>query len=102
MIFLLIILFATFIYIITVLLICIDRYRFFSGGKIKDYFNEEYYGDSLYSNEITKIATFMPFMNVLFAFIRCIYLFVELIKWILTKIGVTKWYNHFINLDLKK
>lgn len=93
MIFLLIILFATFIYIITVLLICIDRYRFFSGGKIKD---------SLYSDEITKIATFMPFMNVLFAFIRCIYLFVELIKWILTKIGVTKWYNHFINLDLKK
>ena len=44
----------------------------------------------------------MPFINVLFAFIRCIYLFVELIKWILTKIGVTKWYNHFINLDLKK
>lgn len=44
----------------------------------------------------------MPFMNVLFAFIRCIYLFVELIKWILTKIGVAKWYNHFINLDLKK
>lgn len=96
-----IILFIIFIYIIPVLLICIDRYRCFSGGKIKDYFNEEYYGDSLYSDGMANIFTFMPFVNVLLAFISCIYLFVELMKWILTKIGITKWYNRFINLKLK-
>lgn len=89
-------------YLITLLLICIDKYRFFSGGKIKDYFNPNYYEGSLYSDDFVHCMTLFPFINILFLFLRIIYLIFILIKWILDKIGVLKWYYHFINLNLKQ
>lgn len=88
-------------YLIPLMLICIDRYRFFNGNKIKDYFNEDYYGYSLYSDDFITTISFIPFLNILFLIWRIIYCIFEIIVWVFKKIGVVKWFYRLININIK-
>lgn len=88
-------------YLLTLLFTCIDRYRLFNGGKIKNYFNEDYYEGSLYNDDFINMASLIPIYNILFIIFRSIYLFFMLIKWLLGKIGFIKFYNRLINMDIK-
>lgn len=101
----LIILLIIIIYIIPFLMLCIDRYRFFKGKKLKNYFNEEYYDEeSAYGSYdgIGNLMTFLPILNIFFCLYRVIKVIYDIILVMSDKIGFSKIFNHFINLKIKK
>lgn len=88
-------------YLLTLLFTCIDRYKLFNGGKIRDYFNTDYYEGSLYNDDFVNMASLIPIYNIFFIIFRSIYLFFMLLKWLLGKIGFMKFYNRLINMNIK-
>lgn len=99
----LIILLTIILYIIPFLILCIDRYRFFKGKKLKDYFNEDYYENSIYSDDdIINLMTFFPILNIFFCVYRLIKVIYDIILIMSDKIGFSKIFNRFINLKIKK
>lgn len=88
-------------YLMTLALICVDRYRFFKGERLKDFFNEKFYDESIYEDDFFGILSFIPFLNCVFLICRIACSIFDLIMWVLGRIGTLKWCNKLINMKIK-